>query len=214
MRTSAFSARPTLPRRSVDRPIFWIVAGPNGSGKSSVYQDADIEAFARSVWIINPDLLTARIQDVEGLSLRDANLQAVQRIEAWLETSIHAHQTVGVETVLSTDKYRRLVLEAKALQFEVRLTYVILASPEHCVERVKMRVAKGGHNVARDRILARYARSLDQLSWFLDHADQASIFDNSGASPRLIGQKKKRLITLDPGALPQITEAVERIATD
>jgi predicted ABC-type ATPase len=34
-----------------------IVAGPNGSGKSSVYQDADIEAFGRSVWIINPDLL-------------------------------------------------------------------------------------------------------------------------------------------------------------
>jgi len=75
---------------SGERPIFWIVAGPNGSGKSSVYQDADIEAFARSVWIINPDLLTLRIQKVEGLALRAANLQAVQRIEMWLEASIRA----------------------------------------------------------------------------------------------------------------------------
>jgi predicted ABC-type ATPase len=203
-----------MPRESADRPIFWIVAGPNGSGKSSVYQDADIEAFARSVWIINPDLLTARIQAVEGLALRTANLQAVQRIEAWLESSIRAHQTVGVETVLSTDKYRRLVLEAKLLRFEVRLTYVILASPEQNVERVRLRVAKGGHDVATDRIIARYARSLDQLPWFLDQADQASIFDNSGASPRLIGQKKRGTITLDPAALPQIVEAVEKIANN
>jgi predicted ABC-type ATPase len=82
----------------------WIIAGPNGSGKSSAYQDASIEDSLRSVWIINPDLLTARIREVEGLPLSAANLQAVQRIEAWLEASIQAHQTVGVETVLSTDK--------------------------------------------------------------------------------------------------------------
>jgi predicted ABC-type ATPase len=129
---------------SAERPIFWIIAGPNGSGKTSAYDNTDIEAFSRSVWIINPDLLTARIQDVERLSLNAANLEAVQRIEAWLEASIRAHQTVGVETVLSTGKYRRLVVEAKALNFEVRLTYVILHSPALNIERVKLRVAKGG----------------------------------------------------------------------
>src|SRR6185369_13026705 len=122
--------------------IFWIVAGPNGSGKSSLYSNTDIEAFDRSVWIINPDLLTARIQRVEGLSAHDANLQAVIRIEAWLETSIRAHQTVGVETVLSTDKYRRLVTAAKTHQFEFRLIFVMLASPDHNVERVRLRVLK------------------------------------------------------------------------
>jgi predicted ABC-type ATPase len=203
-----------MPRESAERPIFWIVAGPNGSGKSSVYEDADIEAFARSVWIINPDLLTARIQQVEGLPLRAANLQAVQRIEAWLEASIRAHQTVGVETVLSTDKYRRLVVAAKSLLFEVRLTYVILATPEQSIDRVRLRVAKGGHDVAKDRIVARYVRSLEQLPWFLERADQASIFDNSGASPQLIGQKKAGTIVLDPDALPQIVEAVKKIAAD
>jgi predicted ABC-type ATPase len=174
-----------LRRASAERPIFWLVAGPNGSGKSSVYQDADIEAFARSVWIINPDLLTARIREIEGLALRAANLQAVQRIEAWLEASIRAHQTVGVETVLSTSKYRRLVEAAKALRFEVRLTYVILDSAERSIERVRLRVKKGGHDVPKDKIVERYARSLEQLPWFLDQAEQVSIFDNSGAQPRL-----------------------------
>ena len=203
-----------MSRASAERPIFWLVAGPNGSGKSSIYQDIDIEAFARSVWIINPDLLTARIREVEGLGLRDANIQAVRRIEAWLESSINAHQTVGVETVLSTDKYRRLVALAKKLDFEVRLTYVILDSPERCIERVRLRVKKGGHDVPRDRIVARYSRSLEQLPWFLDQADQALLFDNSGASPLLMGTKRKGVVTLDPAALPAVVKAVSTLATD
>lgn len=202
-----------MPRASAERPIFWIVAGPNGSGKSSAYQDADIEASFRSVWIINPDLLTARIQDVEGLPLEAANLQAVKRIEAWLEASILAHQTVGVETVLSTDKYRRLVLHAKALKFETRLIYVILASPDLNVERVRLRVAKGGHAVPKEKILSRHRRSLEQLPWFLEQADHASIYDNSSAKPRLIASKKGGTITVDPDALHVIVDAVGKIAT-
>lgn len=203
-----------MPLASADCPIFWIVAGPNGSGKSSIYQDIDIEAFARSVWIINPDLLTARIRNIENLDLQSANLEAVRRIERWLEASIRAHQTVGVETVLSTDKYQRLVVAAKALEFDLRLTYVILDSPQRCVDRVELRVKKGGHAVPEAKIIERYGRSLKQLPWFLESADQALLFDNSGAEPRLIGRKRDGIVTLDPTALPAVTEAVRQIASD
>ena len=109
-----------MSRKKLDRPKFWIVAGPNGSGKSSIYTDTDIEDFGGSVWIINPDLLTARIQQIERLKARAANIQAVIRIYSWLEASIAAYQTIGVETVLSTEKYRALVLAAKAHGFEVQ----------------------------------------------------------------------------------------------
>jgi predicted ABC-type ATPase len=116
--------------------------------------------------------------------------------------------------VLSTDKYRRLVVAAKRLGFEVRLTYVVLDSPERSIERVKLRVAKGGHAVSERKIVDRYSRSLAQLPWFLEQANQASIFDNSGAEPTLIAQKKDGVITLDPGALPQMVVAVKRTATE
>lgn len=202
-----------MPPANAEPPVFLIVAGPNGSGKSSVYQDADIESFGRSVWIINPDLLAARIRDIEGLQLPAANLEAVIRIETWLEASIRAHQTVGVETVLSTGKYRRLVDKAKALGFDVRLIYILLDSPQRNIERVRLRVLKGGHAVPEDKILARHARSLEQLPWFLERADQAWLFDNSGASPQLIGEKKGTIITLDDNALPSIVEAVRKIQT-
>jgi predicted ABC-type ATPase len=114
---------------------------------------------------------------------------------------------------LSTDKYRRLVEGARALQFRLCLTYIILDSPERNIERVRMRVEKGGHAVPEDKIVERYARSLAQLPWFLDQADEAWLFDNSDTSPRLIGRKHAGVVTLNSDALPQVVAAVETIKT-
>jgi predicted ABC-type ATPase len=125
VRTRKNSVRRIVSRKRLDKPKFWIVAGPNGSGKSSIYTDTDIDDFGGSVWIINPDLLTARIQEIEHLKPRAANIAAVTRIYSWLEASIAAHQTIGVETVLSTDKYRSVVLAAKNRGFEVRLKQAV-----------------------------------------------------------------------------------------
>lgn len=159
--------------------------------------------------LINPDLLTERIRLVENLTLHEANVQAVIRIEAWLEASIRAHQTVGVETVLSTGKYRRLVLAAKKNQFEFRLIYVMLQSPDLNVERVSLRVKKGGHHVTEDKIRERWTKSLQQLPWFLTQADQAAVFDNFGAQPRLMATKEDGVIKLDPSALPEVKRAID-----
>lgn len=190
-----------------DAPRLWIVAGPNGSGKTSIYDNADIEDFGRSVWIINPDALAKRIHEIEGLQLLPANLEAVRRIEQWLYASVEAHQTVGVETVLSTPKYRSLVLAAKERKFTIQLIYVLLNSPKLNVERVRLRVAKGGHDVPREKILERRERSLAQLPWFLNQAHDAWLFDNSAATPQLIGTKRKGKIKLKSGALPEIKKA-------
>jgi predicted ABC-type ATPase len=192
-------------------PRLWIVAGPNGSGKTSIYDNADIEDFGRSVWIINPDALAKRIRDIEGLQPIPANLESVQRIERWLYASIQAHQTVGVETVLSTSKYRSLVLEAKIRKFTIRLIYVVLNSPQLNVERVRLRAAKGGHDVPIDKILERRERSLAQLPWFLEQADDAWLFDNSGDKPELIGTKAVGKIKLASNALPEVRKAASAI---
>jgi predicted ABC-type ATPase len=198
-------------RKILESPRLWIVAGPNGSGKTSLYDNADIEDFGRSVWIINPDVLSQRISDIERLDLLAANLEAVSRIERWLYASIEAHQTIGVETVLSTPKYRSLVLAAKKQKFTIRLIYVLLNSPQLNVERVRLRVAKGGHNVPYEKILERREKSLMQLPWFLDHADDAWLFDNSGEKPQLIGTKTKGTVKLTPAALPEIKAAAKML---
>jgi predicted ABC-type ATPase len=191
-----------------ERPIFWIFGGPNGSGKSSAYADTSFQADGQTIWIVNPDLLTARIQKIEGLELGQANIQSVVRIEAWLDASIGTHKSVGVETVLSTGKYRRLVTKAKTLGFEVRLTYVILNSPDLNVERVRLRVAKGGHDVPEDKIRERYVKSLQQLPWFFDEADRVLLYDNSGAEPVKILEKSGPRVDIYSRALPAVLSAL------
>ena len=103
---------------------------------------------------------------------------------------------------------------AQARGFGVRLIYVLLDHVERNIERVRLRVLKGGHAVPEGKIVDRRSRSLAQLPWFLDQADQAMIYDNSGATARLIAQKADGVITLDPRALPEIQAAVRSIQTD
>jgi predicted ABC-type ATPase len=195
-------------------PRLWIVAGPNGSGKSTLYDATYIDDFGRSVWIINPDLLTRSIVDQEGLELAAANLESVNRIMVWLKASLRTHHTVGVETVLSTAKYRDLVEEAKRYGFEIRLIYVMLRSPELNVERVRLRVARGGHDVPADSIVRRFHRSLEQLPWFITAADRAYVFENSGAQPRLVAQKgADGDIVLDPDAPELLRQTILAMGT-
>lgn len=193
------------------RPWLWIVAGPNGSGKSTVYRDVDYEQDGRSVWIVNPDLLAKQISEAEEMALQDANLQAVERILTWLYASVAVHKTIGVETVLSTDKYRALVDTAKAKGYEIRLHYVVLAGPELNIQRVRARVEKGGHDVDPEKIVSRYYRSLEQLPWFLKEADRAWVYDNSGAEPRLVAAKSEGVVKVDPTAIPLLKQAIYRL---
>jgi predicted ABC-type ATPase len=207
-----------MARRAGEAPTFWIIAGPNGSGKSTlygsrrdaIYGNTVISDATRPFWIINPDLLASRIRSAERKSLLDANIEAVKRIEAWLAASIDAHQSIGVETVLSTGKYRRLVRAAKRRGFEIRLVYVILGSPEINIDRVKTRVKKGGHGVPAKKVRERWVRSLRQLPWFLRRADWALLLDNS-KELRVIGRKEGGTVILDPGAPDVIRSAVQKI---
>ncbi len=112
--------------------------------------------------------------------------------------------------MLSTGKYRRLVTLAKGLGYQVTLIYVVLDSPDPNVERVRLRVEKGGHDVPEPLIRARYGRSLEQMPWFLDIADHALIYDNSGSQPRLMAKKQDGVVTLYGTPIPAVLEALQR----
>ncbi len=128
----------------------------------------------------------------------------MQRIEQWLHASIAVHQTIGVETVLSSPKYRRLVEKAHKHGFEVRLIYIYVDSVKRQLERIQYRVAKGGHDVPADKVAARRDRSFEQLEWFFEQADLAWVFDNSLSEPRLVARKEPGQITIQSGVPTEI----------
>ena len=172
--------------RKPERPVLWIIAGPNGSGKSSFYSRTDIEGWGRSVWIINPDLLTMALVKSEHLPIAKANKVALDRIHEWLIASIGVHQTIGVETVLSTGKYRSLVRFARERGFEIRLVYFVLRTAELQLQRIKQRVEEGGHDVPKRKVISRRHRSFRQLLWFARNSDRFYLFDNSTSEPELL----------------------------
>jgi predicted ABC-type ATPase len=102
-------------------------------------------------------------------------------------------------------------LEAKQRQFEFRLIFVMLASPDLNVQRVRLRVSKGGHDVSEAKIRKRWTKSPGQLPWYLEQADQAALFDNSGAVPQLIGRKQRGVIVIDPRAPRALREVLDLV---
>jgi predicted ABC-type ATPase len=112
------------------------------------------------------------------------------------------HQTVGVETVLSTGKYRKLIRHARGRGFEIRLIYVLLKSADLQRERIRLRVEEGGHFVPDEKVRSRRLRSFRQIRWFCMHADRAYFFDNSTGDPELIATREQGTILVLRNRIP------------
>lgn len=83
------------------------------------------------------------------------------------------------ETVMSSDDKVALLEQAQRLGYRTYLYYIATEDPAINVARVKARVNLGGHDVPEDKIVSRYARSLNLLLPALKHTNRAYLFDNS-----------------------------------
>lgn len=170
----------------------WIVAGPNGAGKTTLVQAHPISGLLPHVRFVNPDDRAremlwkqgwAGFSDAPPAVQREVFRAAAQAVAEDLDAALTRGEPVGVETVLSTDKYRPLVERTRAGGGFVGLIYVGLVSPELACERVTRRVRQGGHDVPAEKVAARWHRSLANLSWFALHASAFWVFDNSDTDP-------------------------------
>ncbi len=83
------------------------------------------------------------------------------------------------ETVMSSPDKVALLEKAQQLGYRTYLYYIATDDPTINVARVKARVNLGGHDVPEDKIVSRYARSLDLLMPAVKHTNRAYLFDNS-----------------------------------
>ena len=92
-------------------------------------------------------------------------------------------QSVSFETVMSHPSKIDFFARARADGYRTYLYFIATDSPALNVERVKTRVAEGGHDVPEQKIVERYYRCLGLVRDALAHAHRAFLFDNSGAEP-------------------------------
>lgn len=83
------------------------------------------------------------------------------------------------ESVMSSKDKIDILKKANDLGYRVYLYYISTIDPEINIRRVASRVAMSGHNVATDKIISRYNKSLENLFEASKFTHRAYFFDNS-----------------------------------
>ena len=94
-----------------------------------------------------------------------------------------------METTLATRSITHLIKEAQKEGYFVTLLYFWLNTPDLAIERVKMRVAAGGHNIPESTIRRRYEAGIHNLfELYIPISDYWMIADNSMSPMEIIAK--------------------------
>ena len=181
-----------------EAPEILVFAGPNGSGKSTVTQ-----AWEKVGLYINAD----DIKVARGCS----DLEAAQEAERLRELCLSERRSFTFETVLSTERNLDLLIRAKEAGFHIEGVFVLTATPELNVFRVKGRELSGGHSVPPDKIRSRYTKTLANISKLLALSDVFRLVDNTD-QPEILFIKDDIEQQIRPNRYWTV-EAIEKLTT-
>ena len=162
---------------SIRKPMILVLAGPNGSGKSTITQ-----YFEKVGEYTNADDIVAST----GMD----NVAAAQFVDEKRYAAIAAQRDFTFETVLSSEYKLEILRRAKAEGYFIKCIFVLTVNPDINVARVEARVAQGGHDVDKDKIVSRYAKSLANISELMNICDILHVYDNTYEPVRIIRKHK------------------------
>jgi predicted ABC-type ATPase len=192
-------------------PVFHLLAGPNGAGKSTLYS-----ALVRD-GILNADLafINADLFEREHLQHIIDPVQRSQAARDWADAQraikLAGGESFVSETVFSHASKLALIDEALAQGYVVALYIVALDDPQRLLARVQHRVQEGGHFVPPDKILARYPRTMRNLSHAVSLATVAYLYearDMEDGGPLMVAMCEGDKVSLFADHLPRWTQTV------
>ncbi|MEJ8825108.1 hypothetical protein WKW80_24280 [Variovorax humicola] len=151
-----------------------MLAGVNGAGKSSV--GGAMVAGHGLAWY-NPDSFARELAQA-GMPAEEANVRAWQHGKELLEAAIAKGSNHAFETTLGANTIPALLRDA-APSHDVVVLFCGLNSPEMHIERVRVRVAHGGHDIPEAKIRERWVASRLNLIHLMPHLAHLQVFDNS-----------------------------------
>ena len=168
-----------------------IFAGVNGAGKSTFYNmSQDIPDFKETVRI-NTDEIVREIGDWRN----DTDQMKAGKIGIKLRNeAIRQGKSFNEETTLCGKTIIKLFEKLKENGYKIVLYYVGLKNSDIALERIKSRVANGGHDIPAEKVRRRYEESRNNLEKVIPFCNSVSIFDNSESFRRLATIKEGKLI--------------------
>lgn len=125
---------------------------------------------------------------------------------------ITQRESLIVESTLAGHGAISLMAWAKSAGYRTLLIYVALGEPELHIDRVRLRVAQGGHDIADADIRRRYFRSLARAPEAIRLADETVVLDNAGPEPARVLMLQSGQITWRSASLPEwVKDLVLRI---
>jgi len=165
-----------------------IISGANGTGKTT---------FAKEFMnVLGYEFLNADeiAKEIEKEHPNSAFISAGRIFFKRLNDCIENQRSFIVETTLSGTYINKVAIKAKENRYKLIVIFLFLDDPKLCIERVNIRVLKGGHNVPIEDIVRRFYRSKDNF-WinFTALADSWSLIYNGdkGFQQVAIGLKKE-----------------------
>jgi predicted ABC-type ATPase len=137
----------------------------------------------------NPDVAAREArQESSEISQEEANARAWSEGLRLLDVSIADQRDFAFETTLGGNTMMERLEKAAIAGIEVRIWYVGLESVEMHIERVRLRVTQGGHDIPETKIRERYDRSRWHLIRLLPNLMELRVFDNTAENDPKKGQ--------------------------
>lgn len=153
-----------------------IIAGPNGAGKTTLAPHLLRDRLGLLEYV-NADTIA---QGLSAFQPEQAAFEAGRIMLKRLRELAGQRKSFAFETTLATRSYAGWLDELRRDGWRVNLIFIWLNNPELAVERVRQRVASGGHNIPEESIRRRYSRGVENFfSLYQPLADSWSVYDNS-----------------------------------
>lgn len=164
---------------AAEKPVLIIICGINGAGKTTFYYEQEKPVLDKSESeypFVNADEMekTWFPNEIGKHSLDMAKLAAEIRGQY-----LKAGQSFVTETVFSHESKIQFVEDAQKAGFEVTLNHIHVSPVELAYGRVRDRVGSGGHDVPKEKIFSRYARTVSHIQKASRIADRTYVWDNS-----------------------------------
>ena len=168
-------------------PYLYIIAGCNGAGKTTA-SFTILPEMLKCREFVNSDEIAKGLSPFNADSIAVA-VEASRIMYKRIKELIASGETFAMETTLATRTVANLIREAQREGYYVTLLYFWLNTPELAIERVKQRVAAGGHNIPENTIRRRYADGIHNLfELYLPICDYWMITDNSMSPMEVIAK--------------------------
>jgi predicted ABC-type ATPase len=166
-----------------DSPHIVILSGPNGAGKSTA-APALLPGVLGIAEFVNADTIARGLSefDPESKSLAAGRIMLRQ-----LHELVGARASFAFETTLASRSFAVWLRPLLATGYQLTVFYLWLSAPEIAVDRVRDRVASGGHHIPENVIRRRYERGIS--NFFAVYQPLATgwfVYDNSLRDLRLI----------------------------